>query len=171
MENLNKLQELASEFSVLYVEDDELLMNQTSLFLKKFFKSVDLAKNGKDGLSLYKQNFYEIIISDIKMPIMNGMDMIEKIHEINPNQLILVISAFDFSDLIEPTHLTHKVDEFLLKPVPMEVLVNSLLNLCKKYKTEHKNNLNLRLMRDVEYLKKKVEEMDKKLDLIVTLIK
>ena len=170
MESLNKLQELGQNFTILYVEDDEKLSEQTGNFFKKFFKSVDLAKNGQEGLNLYKDNSYEIVITDIKMPIMNGMDMIQYIREINPNQLILVISAFDFSHLLEPHHLTHKIDKFLLKPVKTEILVDALLTLCQDYKLKHKANMDTKIEAELKYLKEKVDKMDEKLDKILILM-
>ncbi len=170
MEILNRLKDLANDLSLLYVEDDLNLQKQTKEFLSKFFKHIDVAENGKAGLELYTKNQYAIIITDIKMPIMNGMDMIEKIHEINQSQLILVISAFDFSELLKPQHMTHMINSFLLKPVNTQNLVETLINLCQQYKKEH-NNIEIEMKREIDYLKEKVIKIDEKLDRIIALIK
>ena len=55
MEELHKLQVLAKDMTILYVEDEHKLRDETVIFLKKFFTIVDSAKNGKEGLELIKR--------------------------------------------------------------------------------------------------------------------
>ena len=67
-ENLRKM---ASAFSVLYVEDEEMIRKRISLFLQKIFKNVVTAKDGEEGLEKFTSGHYDIVITDIQMPKMN----------------------------------------------------------------------------------------------------
>ncbi|MEA3384245.1 MAG: response regulator, partial [Campylobacterota bacterium] len=79
MIDIKELKELASKFSILYVEDESSLQKSVSTYLKKLFNSVDIAKDGEEGLELYKLNKYDLIITDINMPHMNGLEMSKQI--------------------------------------------------------------------------------------------
>ncbi|MDX1295663.1 MAG: response regulator, partial [Sulfurimonadaceae bacterium] len=113
--NVVKLKEYAVDCRVLYVEDEEVIRTQTANFLGRFFPSLDLAENGDEGLKKYREGRYDIVITDINMPIMNGIEMIRNIRETNPEQIILVTSAYNDSDnLMNLINLG--VMRFVLKP-------------------------------------------------------
>lgn len=95
---MSKLQELRDSLvsiNVLYVEDEDDLRKETFLFLKKIFANIDSASNGEEGLTLFKEKGYDLVISDLKMPKMNGREMLKLIHEINKNTSIIVMTASD----------------------------------------------------------------------------
>lgn len=166
MEELHKLQTLAKDMTILYVEDEHQLRDETTAFLKKFFTIVDSAKNGKDGLELYIQNQYDIIITDIKMPIMNGIEMIKEIRKINSKQLVIIISAFDFSDLLS-SFLKEGVNKFLSKPVTSKNLIIELEGLCEIY---HSKDLIMDDKEEIKILKERVSMLEKKLDNLIEYI-
>jgi len=60
--------------TILYVEDEEGIRNHLTRFLKNFCSSLFVAVNGEDGLEQYKKYSPDIVISDIKMPKMNGIE-------------------------------------------------------------------------------------------------
>ncbi len=113
--NIVKLKKYASECSVLYVEDDELIRTQTANFLGRFFPNVILAEDGQIGLSKYKKQKFDVVITDINMPHLNGIEMIEAIKEINYEQIILVTSAHNDSEYLMKLINLH-VMRFILKP-------------------------------------------------------
>ncbi|MEN8717062.1 MAG: response regulator, partial [Sulfurovum sp.] len=111
--------------TVLYVEDEDDLRNVTSQILKNFTKKQFLAQNGKEGLDIFKENEKEIdlVITDINMPIMNGLDMIKKIKEINFNIPIIVATAFSNKEyLLEAIDIG--VDKYVLKPIDVSKLLH-----------------------------------------------
>jgi len=113
--NIVKLKKYASLCSVLYVEDDELIRSATASFLGRFFPDVVLAEDGQKGLEIYKTRKFDVVITDINMPYMNGLEMIEAIKELYYEQSIIVTSAYnDSENLMKLIELN--VDKFVLKP-------------------------------------------------------
>ena len=113
--NIVKLKKYASKCSVLYVEDDEIIRTQTASFLGRFFPDVILAEDGVLGLSEYKKRDFDVVITDINMPNMNGIEMIKAIKEIDYEQIILVTSAYNDSEYLM-TFINLDVTRFVLKP-------------------------------------------------------
>lgn len=113
--------ELAKTKSLMIVEDEPLTADYISKCLSGF-RSVTIAKNGLEALKLYNENKYDLVISDIYMPKMDGVELAEKIKEKNYNQPIAIISTSE-----DARHLIKLIDvginSFLLKPVtPEEIL-------------------------------------------------
>lgn len=131
MKKFNK--ELFKDLRILYVEDDQMTIDEISFFLKKYVKELYLAKNGVEGLELFKEHKPDMIISDIQMPIMNGLEMSEKIFEIDPGIPIAVTTAYSDSDyLIKAIELG--IDKYIIKPIDMmEILaiIQKSLNLVE----------------------------------------
>jgi len=129
--DINVVLEYSRELNILYVEDDIELQRQTTDIFKEFFKTVDTAENGEIALEKYKKYFqdhdeyYDLIITDINMPVKNGIDFSEDVLKINSEQKIIVISAHNevqyLNDLINIG-----VTGFLLKPISMSTLLGCL---------------------------------------------
>ena len=129
--NIVKLKEYAKDCSMLYVEDDELIRTQTASFLGRFFSNLDLAKDGAEGLQKYKDRPYDIVVSDINMPNMNGIDMITNIRELNADQIVLVTSAYNDSDnLINLINLS--VTRFVLKPFNNKQFLSMIYQIAEE---------------------------------------
>lgn len=79
--------------TVLYVEDDEYIVEIMKDILESFFDEVYVAYDGEEGLELYKEKNPDIVLSDILMPKMNGLELAEKILEIKKEQKIILITA------------------------------------------------------------------------------
>lgn len=125
MIDVKHLKEIARDISILYVEDDRELKENTVRLLSNFFSRIDTAENGLEGLGKYQDFNYDLVITDINMPLMNGVKMAREIKAINRKQLILVISAHDEATyLLELINLG--VDSFVLKPVDVELLLDML---------------------------------------------
>ncbi len=119
---LQILIESNKDLIVLYAEDNDEVRKSTVTLLEDFFPNIDLAKDGKEGLEKYKNfydkhhSYYDIVITDINMPRMNGIKMSQLLLEMNREQIILVISAHNESDyLLELINMG--ISNFMLKPI------------------------------------------------------
>jgi PAS domain S-box-containing protein len=92
--NLDKL----SRLTVLYVEDDEMTRELYSLFLSSIVGELITANNGAEGLDAYHKHQPDIIITDIMMPVMDGLEMLKQIRISNTTIPVIVLSALETSD-------------------------------------------------------------------------
>jgi len=136
MTDAKDLVEYSKKLNVLYVEDDESLREETKMLLSNFFTKMDTAEDGKQGLSFFENTQYDIVITDIRMPIMDGIEMTEKMLEINPEQPIIITSAHD-----ETTYLLQLVNmgvsSFVLKPLDLQKLIDVLYKVSKSISNEN----------------------------------
>jgi len=128
---IKELKKEAQNISVLFVEDDPSFLNILRELLEKFFGKVEVAMDGEEGLSKYKENgFFDLVITDITMPKMDGLTMSENIKALNPSQHILAVSAHSDADkLIRAIDIG--IDSFLLKPVDSTIFLDRLLKISK----------------------------------------
>jgi DNA-binding response OmpR family regulator len=111
---------------ILYVEDESSIQNQTKLILDDFVKEVKVASNGEEGLKIALEEDIDIIVTDIMMPNMNGIDMLKTLkNEHNKNIPTIITTAFTETEyLMEAIKL--KVDGFITKPINIKDLINSI---------------------------------------------
>jgi len=121
--NVSRLKDI----TVLYCEDEEYLRDVTQGILASFTKEQLIAEDGKIGLELFKehQNTIDLVITDVNMPNMNGLEMSKEIKAINPNIPIIVATAFSNSEyLLEAIELG--VDKYVLKPINIKKLLDTM---------------------------------------------
>lgn len=120
IENISILKNI----TILYAEDEDNLREITLNILKGFTKKQFVAKDGKEGLALFKEHEKDIdlIITDINMPLMNGLTMIKKIKAINPRIPIIVATAFSNTEYLLDA-IDMGVDKYVLKPIDMKKLL------------------------------------------------
>jgi YesN/AraC family two-component response regulator len=95
MDKLKALEDYAKNTTLLFVEDDQDFTQHFTQLLSTFFTNITTAANGKIALDLYKKHSYDLVISDIIMPEMNGIELCRAIKEINHEQIIIISSAHD----------------------------------------------------------------------------
>ena len=135
----DSLQALNPNHTILYVEDDDILRQNTAELFENFFHTIVLAKDGKEALSLYPQDF-DIIITDIHMPNMDGIALSKAILAINKKQKIIVISAYnDTKYFIELINIG--VAGFIQKPLNLEQVSTILGEVSAQIDIEKQNNL------------------------------
>lgn len=130
--------ELFKDVTLLYVEDDPMTLEEISFFLKKYVKNLLVAKDGEEGLELFKKYNPDMVITDIQMPLMDGLEMSQKIFEINPSVPIAVTTAYSDGKYIMKA-IELGIDKYIIKPINMsEVLavIQKSLNL-EKYNEIH----------------------------------
>lgn len=128
--------------TVLYVEDNETVRLQTLMLLQTLFETIDSAENGQEGLKKYSDYFeengfhYDLVITDIRMPVMNGIEMSGEILALNEDQKIVVISAYNEVEyLFELINLG--VTHFLSKPIEIDQFTKMIAKTCQEIE-EHK---------------------------------
>ena len=117
--------DILRKYRLLYVEDNLEISEEVVFFLKPLVKELYVAYDGQEGLELYKEYKPDLIVTDIQMPIMNGMDMIKQIHKTDTHLPVIITTAFN-----EPGYLleaiNEQVDAYLLKPLEFKKLIQSI---------------------------------------------
>ena len=114
-----------NSFTILYVEDEKETQNELVEILKPYFSNMLVASNGAEAISLYKKNKVDIVLTDILMPTMDGLELTKYIKNDNPHMPVVVITAHsEHKYLIECIKL--KVDGYILKPVDLKELHKEL---------------------------------------------
>lgn len=121
--------------TILYVEDDSCIRLQLAQFLHRRCANLYLGTNGKEGLAVFQQCNPDIVITDISMPEMDGLQMGEAIRAINPYIPIIITTAFE-----EPRYFHRaidlNVDKYVTKPVNLEQLEMALLKCARAIRAE-----------------------------------
>jgi YesN/AraC family two-component response regulator len=114
---------------ILYVEDEVSIQNQTKMILDDFVKEVIVASDGEEGLKIALERNVDIIVTDIAMPRMNGIDMLKALKNKHGTEIPCIITtAFTETDyLLEAIRL--KVDGFIIKPINIKDLINSIYTI------------------------------------------
>jgi signal transduction histidine kinase/DNA-binding NarL/FixJ family response regulator len=121
---------------ILYVEDEKKAQNELSEVLELFCNKLFIANNGIDGLEIYKKELPDLVISDIKMPKMNGIEMVKHIEELDYDVHIIFTTAFSDTDyFLEAIEL--QVDGYLLKPINLKQLRKKIDKINKKIELEN----------------------------------
>jgi len=121
---------ILSSSTILLVEDDKMVQNSFAKLLNFYVKSVFVANDGLEALEVYKDKNPDIIITDVKMPRLNGIEFIKKIREKNKKIPIVVTSAYtDQEYLLESIKLS--LVEYLVKPMREEDLEKVLIECAK----------------------------------------
>ncbi len=132
--NFNGLKECV----VLYVEDEQSVRTQTGMILKDFVKEVYTASNGAEGLKIALEKDIDVIVTDILMPEINGIDMLKKLKTEHHRQIPAIITTAytDTEYLLDAIAL--KVDGFIMKPINMKDLISAIYSamLPKLYSKE-----------------------------------
>jgi diguanylate cyclase (GGDEF)-like protein len=156
MTDFQRLRNLAKEMSVLYVEDDFAIREEMRDFLTRFFPVVDLANDGEAGLKRYRDGSYDIVISDINMPRMNGIELAGAILAEHPEQSLVIISAYNEQEQLMQL-INIGIEYYVLKPIDTEQLASVL---CKIAESHHNRLL---AQSHYEALQQKVRETSEKL--------
>jgi len=130
MEN-KKLKKALKTFTLLYIEDEDTIRENFTSTLNIIFKNVIAVSSAEEALKIYNSNKPNMILSDINLPNMSGIDFIKIIREENYNIPVIFLSAFtDTNILLEATKL--KLIDYLTKPVSFNNLYQSFLNATKE---------------------------------------
>ncbi|KJU85395.1 response regulator receiver modulated diguanylate cyclase [Candidatus Magnetobacterium bavaricum] len=120
---------ILKSITLLYVEDDKEINKQLSLFLRRRVNMLFSAFDGQEGLELFKIQSPDVVVTDIRMPNMDGIQMAKHIKEIRRNAKIIVTTAFNDEEYFIQA-IDAQIDSFLKKPVDPRKLVETITRLA-----------------------------------------
>lgn len=121
---------LLKKLTLLYVEDDDPVRTELSKLLSEFFSNVYIAKDGKEGFEIFEKQKIDMILTDINMPQLSGIEMVKKIREKDKEIPVIMATAYSDNELLLSA-IKLKVQEYIIKPVDVRKLI-SLMNEVAK---------------------------------------
>jgi len=164
IEIIRELQEKSRDLRILYVEDDDNIRSSMVSMMKKFLPEVTTATNGEEGLQRYRETPYDLVITDIAMPRLDGKQMLQEIKRDTPSQYTMVTSAYgDKEHLLDLINLG--VTKFIPKPISAAYFVQSvhevITNIYNARKVEEYHRmLKERLVESTSILEQYKEAVD-----------
>lgn len=156
--------------SVLIVDDEQVIQELVAKNLAKTCKEVLVASDGKEALKIYKQSPVDLVISDIRMPVMNGIELLKEIKKIDYEQIVVLFSGSNDTEfLIEAINL--RCDKFFTKPLDFFKFRQELELFAKKIVAQKENNRYKTLLKqkwqiDHQNYKDLINEFEEYLELI-----
>lgn len=124
---------------VLIVEDEALIRQGIEVMVRNApidINDIALARNGVEALDYLKDHTVDIVITDVKMPKMDGIELVKRIHELHDKPFIIVITGFsDFNYVVEM--LRYGANDYLLKPIDRAYLHGTLEKIAGQNKLKH----------------------------------
>jgi YesN/AraC family two-component response regulator len=148
--------------SVLLVEDEPVTRGKISEILLREGIRVLQESNGAEGLKAFRQHRPDIVITDIRMPVMNGLEMTDVIKKIDPEVFVIVTTAHSDTEFLL-TAIELGVDQYILKPIDLNKLLGAI-SKCGQLLSLKKE-----VMRQDRQQKKLIEELRTALAEIKTL--
>jgi two-component system response regulator PilR (NtrC family) len=125
---------------ILVVDDEQIIRESLSFILKKEAYNVEEAANGKDALAKHEANPFDIIITDIEMPEMKGVDLLKQIRQRTPQTLVVIITAFGSVETAVLA-LREGAADYILKPINFDDLLYRVKKLCDYHALIVENSL------------------------------
>lgn len=149
---------------ILIVDDERLICSILAQRLSKEGYACVTANDGTEALqSFYKEKF-SLIISDIRMPVMDGLELLRNVKTVNPNMMVIIATAYPEIDMaVEAMRLG--AYDFLIKPVDLDLMVLSVKRALEKKRLEEEIEFHH------QHLEKLVEERTAKLQEAYTVLK
>ncbi len=133
-----KIVEETKKLKTMVLEDDPETNELMTTTLKNFFSDVYSAFDGESALELYEQHQPDIIFIDIILPGKTGLDIAKEIREINPRQMIVIVSASDdMGNISEAVKIG--VNNFIRKPINTDKMIDVLKDIVSDIKKQKKN--------------------------------
>lgn len=131
-------------YKLMFVDDEKLILDGLKYILDWNSMGLEIiheAKNGREALEKFKEEPVDIVITDINMPIMSGLTLINEIKKINKDVSFIVLSGYDEFTYAQKA-ISLGVENYILKPIDDMELEETIKKICEK-KLESKKNNNL----------------------------
>lgn len=116
------------KINLLYVEDNAEARNFTLEMLTRFFNNISVAENGADGLKKFHETKIDLVLSDINMPKMSGIEMVREIKKSDADIIIFLLSAHNEQNYLDEASECG-ISYYLAKPLSLSVLIKTLNTL------------------------------------------
>jgi len=164
-------------FTILYIEDDELTRDYISHLLKDICTHLIIATDGENGLQKFNKHHIDLIITDLKMPKLGGLELIEKIRNlehINNDVPTIIISAYEDTKVLRSS-IKYDVQSFILKPVIFTKLIQAINKVKNKSLQKRAEKITIKKLNrndNLEYGEHKlIDHLDSTNSAIVVFIK
>lgn len=153
---MSSCESILKDLSILYVEDEDDIREMLKDVLKDDFKRFVTAKNGEEGLQKFKESKFDIVITDIEMPKMDGLTLAQNIKKISKETPVILLTAYS-----EKERLFKAIDvgitKYLVKPFTPDKLLDVI---CEIAKTHLEFDKKIKLTKNLYYDKRKKEVFD-----------
>ena len=140
--------ELLKNITILYVEDDEDTIEVMKNTLSEFSKNIIIAKNGEEAINIVNTKDINLIITDIEMPVKNGIEFIREIRSTNLTIPIIVFTAYSTKDyLLECVNLN--IQGFIQKPITYQKIKDVLYKVIDYLDIKFESNI--KITDDIEF--------------------
>jgi len=124
-----------SRAKILIVDDKEQMRDVLRKFLSAEDYAVETAADGKDALRKFAENSFDLVLSDIKMPVMDGAELLAEILKINPNAIVILMTAFGSIEAAVEA-IKHGATDYVSKPFQMEDVLFRISRALKEQRLE-----------------------------------
>ena len=122
---------ILKNYSILYVEDEPIIQQNICEYLESYFNKVYVASDGKKALELYYEHCPDVMLLDINLPYISGLDVAKEIRQENASVKIIMLTAYtDTEKLLAATEL--KLSKYLVKPIGPKLFKEAMLHLSKE---------------------------------------
>lgn len=125
------------QLTVLVVDDDKITTAILCRMLESYADTVLVAADGEEGLALFKEHQPDIVLSDINMPRMGGIEMVEQIRQLNDQVKIAIFTNFENRDILLKA-IQIGVNQFFSKPFEAKMFAQVIQPLCDDAKEKRR---------------------------------
>ncbi|MBN2381003.1 response regulator [candidate division WOR-3 bacterium] len=120
-----------NNYRILVIDDETDFVRMLAEFLESREFEVDVATSGVQGLEMFKSASYDLVITDINMPGMNGMELIHEVRAISPEQSIIILTAHPSQRSWDEAQ-NLGVSDYVFKPFEPDRLMESVQKVLKR---------------------------------------
>ncbi len=129
--------EILKELSILYVEDEDEIREMLKDVLQEDFKRFVTARDGREGLSKFKESRFDIVITDIEMPKMDGLELAKEIRAISKETPVILLTAYSEKERLFKA-IDVGVSKYLVKPFTPDKLLEVVCEIAKEHLERHR---------------------------------
>ncbi len=142
---------------ILIVDDDALVRDSLKTLIKNAGYAVDTAKNGEEAIKKSRAKYYSLVLIDIRLPDISGIELLSRIREHVPRSRKVILTGYpDLESAIKAVN--KRADGYLVKPFDPE----ELLKVIEDHLREQRSELRFTQDKVVEYIKSRVDQIDEK---------